>query len=1141
MPRWLALLLLVPTLALAQYSSDPYDRVLDNGVELPRRRKINCIPAGICADDPVNAWTEIDMSGLVGGGGCSDVYGTVQGDATSVAASGCNDTLKIAGGTNGVDVTCASSAPDTCTLNFDQTEVTLSGGDLGGTLAVPTVDNTKCTGTAEYLDGTGTCDTLNGTVWIDEGQTAGGDLGGTYPNPTVDNTKCTGTSEYLDGTGTCDTLSSATWIDEGQAAGGDLGGTYPNPTVDNTKCTGTDSYLDGTGTCDTLNSTTWIDEGQSAGGDLTGTYPNPTVADADLIAIRDLASTAGMLSRTGAGAFAARTLTAPAAGFTITNPTGSGGNPTFVLADDLAGLEGMSGTGVAVHTGGGTWTERTITGTAGKVTVSNGTGVSGNPTITTDAYTSVLGFAACNSDSTDDSQEITDLITTLNAAGGGTVYIPDNTFCRVGSETAADAITPLSNVNIICGANAGFKAITGAVSILKATASFTDWRIEGCEFNLNTIITSGTGVTALTTASGATNAPADYIFEKNEVYGVSTSASAAHVLVELYCKPYGAATPARARKCVIANNFIKGSGSAAATTNDTCLKSNGPGNGVGFLQGPAVRVVNNTIGDCNGDGIAWANTSAVDGGFVIQGNSISDVKGSGIAGAIPYGVIIGNVISTHQTDGNDGMRFTGGVNVLIENNYVSTLVPASKYAIHFIVPPNGGANGMRVTANYAGRGIFLDAQAKCNNPAAATTCDTDADCVTAGATTCGTGTGSTAFGRYEHPEVAHNVMTSGTASGAGGENLVVENAINGLIEGNVDVGNNPASGTHNFIHILATRSAGSGPLTIANNQSQVVATSTAVVRCIYIEQPAGAASSMELVSIRGNTCSFSGGTTREGMRVDNAPTGTFSIADNTFLGMTTDYTGVPGSLTIASPTRFGGLTLGGSTSGTTRVNPTAAASGTLTLPAATDTLVGKATTDTFTNKTYDTAGAGNAFSINTNAITGVTGTGNTVALSAGPTFTGTVAMASATLSGTISTYNGVAKDASHSGVPLTGWTDTATAQSANIAANDFTTAISSATAGRYRLSCYVAVTRAASTSSTLPSCNLICTDPADSLAKTVLISTGANTGNTTGAGGSGVGICDAKVGTAIQWSTSGYASSGGTTMQYKVYVTLEVL
>ena len=43
-----------------------------------------------------------------------------------------------------------------------------------------------------------------------------------------------------------------------------------------------------------------------------------------------------------------------------------------------------------------------------------------------------------------------------------------------------------------------------------------------------------------------------------------------------------------------------------------------------------------------------------------------------------------------------------------------------------------------------------------------------------------------------------------------------------------------------------------------------------------------------------------------------------------------------------------------------------------------DTFVGKATPDTFTNKTFDTAGTGNSFSINGVAVTANTGTGAVV-------------------------------------------------------------------------------------------------------------------------------------------------------------------
>lgn len=103
-------------------------------------------------------------------------------------------------------------------------------------------------------------------------------------------------------------------------------------------------------------------------------------SDPDLTAIAALTTT-GVLARTDAGAYSTRTLTAPAAGFTITAGDGVAGNPTFVLADDLAALEGVSTIGLAVRSAADAWLTRSIVVPAAGLGIADADGVAGNPTL----------------------------------------------------------------------------------------------------------------------------------------------------------------------------------------------------------------------------------------------------------------------------------------------------------------------------------------------------------------------------------------------------------------------------------------------------------------------------------------------------------------------------------------------------------------------------------------------------------------------------------------------------------------------------------------------------------------------------------------------------------------------------------------
>jgi len=131
--------------------------------------------------------------------------------------------------------------------------------------------------------------------------------------------------------------------------------------------------------------------GITAADNVTNTRTDVTLA----APLNSLAAynTNGLITQTAANTFTGRTLTAPAAGITVSNGSGVSGNPTLGLANDLGALEGLTTTGFATRTDVDTWSTCTFQAGPG-IAVNSGDGTGGDPVISINAALSdLLGMA----------------------------------------------------------------------------------------------------------------------------------------------------------------------------------------------------------------------------------------------------------------------------------------------------------------------------------------------------------------------------------------------------------------------------------------------------------------------------------------------------------------------------------------------------------------------------------------------------------------------------------------------------------------------------------------------------------------------------------------------------------------------------
>jgi hypothetical protein len=164
----------------------------------------------------------------------------------------------------------------------------------------------------------------------------------------------------------------------------------------------------------------------------------------------------GIVVKDGAASVIARTILTSGSGLSITNGSGVLGNPTLSLTGLVLNLANASGAGFIALDGSGALSPRQITGTATEINVANGTGAGGNPVISM-ADTAVAPATYGSSTEipvvTVDSKGRITTATVAPAIGGGTVTSVSaltlgTTGTDLSSTVANPTTTPVITLNV---------------------------------------------------------------------------------------------------------------------------------------------------------------------------------------------------------------------------------------------------------------------------------------------------------------------------------------------------------------------------------------------------------------------------------------------------------------------------------------------------------------------------------------------------------------------------------------------------------------------------------------------------------------------------------------------------------------------
>ena len=232
-------------------------------------------------------------------------------------------------------------------------------------------------------------------------------------------------------------------------------------------------------------------------------------------------TTTGIVVQTGNDTFTSVSLTAPAAGITITNADGVAGSPTFALANDLAAVEGLSGAGFMVRTADNAADVRSIVGgSTGTVIVGDGDGVAGNTTLDLQTLTIPTNAGNFQKFTYDTYGRVTAVQAVVASDITGLV---DATYVNVSGDTMTG--------NLSFG---GTRTVTGLAAPTNAgdatTKAYVDNLVAGLtwEAPVVAIVADTTARDALTPTAG----DRVYVTADNKIYTYTTSWDAGEVVAD---------------------------------------------------------------------------------------------------------------------------------------------------------------------------------------------------------------------------------------------------------------------------------------------------------------------------------------------------------------------------------------------------------------------------------------------------------------------------------------------------------------------------------------------------------------------------------------------------------------------------------